>query len=145
MKIIYKRLLIIAFVFSAAAYLYAADDSPGYKYGYKEGYQYGYKEYDVDEKITVRPGMELRKIGGVNMLVPEGAEVYYDKGRYLVEGFGEYAARRFKETDERLSRIETGLISLNDEIEALRKTVEAIPQLLYDDEERPAEAAPVFP
>lgn len=140
MKIFYKTVLIMSLILWGAAYICAEEDKPTYKYGYKEGYKYGYKENNIEDKTTIRPGMELRKVGNVNMLVPEGAEIYYDKGRYVAEGFGEYAARNFKETGERLNKIEASLKSLNDEIENLRKTVEAIQQSAANTETQPPPA-----
>lgn len=75
--------------------------------------------------ISLRPGMEIRKVGNLNVVVPEGGRIYEDEHRRLfIESAEEYAARRFKETEERFERIEKEQQELKNKLERLEKIIE---------------------
>ena len=69
---------------------------------------------------VIRPGMELRKVGGLNLIVPEGSEIYKDRGRWVMEEPEAFAARNFKEIKSRLDKLEKENQSLKDEVEKLK-------------------------
>lgn len=78
----------------------------------------------------LRPGMELRKIGGINMIVPEGAKIYKQGAMLIMEDDGDYSARRFKDMNNRFFRLEerTKVLEeknkkLEDEVKELRKEI----------------------
>ena len=72
------------------------------------------------EKITVRPGMELKRVGGINLVIPEGAKVYQEGSHLAMEEPEEYAARRFKEMDARITAIENRQKEMTCEIDKLK-------------------------
>ena len=69
---------------------------------------------------TPPPGMEIRKIGGINMMVPEGTQFYTQGSQLKMEEASEYSARRFKEMDERFQKMEEKQRKLEEEVKELR-------------------------
>ena len=65
------------------------------------------------------PGMEIRKIGGINMMVPEGTQFYMQGAQLKMEEASEYSARRFKEMDERFRKMEERQLKLEEEVKEL--------------------------
>ena len=63
-------------------------------------------EVDTGASDQIRPGMKLMKVGGINMMVPEGTKFYKQGAQVKMEEASEYSARRFKEMGERLSKID---------------------------------------
>ncbi len=70
-------------------------------------------------------GMTLKKVGGTNVVVPEGTRVRREGDLRIVEGTGEYAARKFVDIDNRFKKIDS-------EISELRKETEDIKKILAD-------------
>lgn len=65
-------------------------------------------------------GMEMREVEpGYKLLLPKGAVIQKKGDLRVVEGPGEYAARRFEEYDAQIAEI-------NRKIEALQKKIEEI-------------------
>lgn len=77
------------------------------------------------EDIPLKPGMELRKIGGINLLIPEGSKVYERNGLYFIETPEEFIARRIKEMGGRLEAMENKVTGLNEEVETLKSKIAA--------------------
>lgn len=73
---------------------------------------------------TLPPGMEIMKIGGINMLVPQGTQFYMQGSQLKMEEASEYSARRFQDMDKRLQRIEEKQSKMEEEIENLRGHLE---------------------
>lgn len=89
----------------------------------------------AEEKAEeLRPGMEIKKIGNVRAVVPEGSQVYEKNGLFLLEAPEEYAARRFKGMTERLE-------SMDNHLEKLEETVKTLESEL-DKLKNPPEAEP---
>ena len=83
-------------------------------------------ELPVKEKaadIKVPPGMELKKIGALNLLVPEGARVYKDRSQWIMEGPEDYSARNISEIKARLDGIEKEQKGLKISIEELKESL----------------------
>lgn len=85
----------------------------------------GYGETDATTSrkqpaIDVPPGMELREMGGINMLVPEGIKVRSIGSRLVMEEPEEYAARNIKEMKERISELESQQDQLKAEVDSLK-------------------------
>jgi len=95
-----------------------------------------YGEENKEKEITLRPGMELKKIGGINMIVPEGTEIYEENGQFRVEGVEEYAARRFRKTEERMAELEENQRELKEEIRKLKEGVEELQDMIPDEEKK---------
>ncbi|MFA5143419.1 MAG: hypothetical protein WC522_04540 [Candidatus Omnitrophota bacterium] len=95
----------------------------------KEGENQDVKEAEAitRESISrVRPGMEVKKIGGLNLMVPEGTKFYREGAQIRMEEEGEYSARRFKEMDARLQKVENKVRGIETGMEELRKNIEAV-------------------
>lgn len=77
---------------------------------------------DTPGNITVPPGMELRKIGGLNLVVPKGARVRKERSQWIMEGPEDFAARNISEIKARLDGIEKEQKELKSSIEELKKS-----------------------
>ncbi|MBN2453477.1 MAG: hypothetical protein JXB40_04370 [Candidatus Omnitrophica bacterium] len=80
---------------------------------------------DKESAIDVPVGMELRKIGGMNMIVPEGAQVRKRNSLVVMEEPEEYAARNIFEIKARMNKIEERQKALEKEIEELKEIARA--------------------
>ena len=67
-----------------------------------------------DGKFQPGPGMEVRKIGSAEMIVPKDARVYERGGALSVETAQEYTARKALELYERIEKIEARLKKAED-------------------------------
>lgn len=120
MKKIYALFFILAFAFIArTVYAENGKEYRSYEKSALKTYRSG------KEDIPLKPGMELRKIGGINLLIPEGAKVYGQNGQYFVETPEEFTARRIKELEGRLETMENKVTGLNEEMEALKSEIAA--------------------
>lgn len=82
------------------------------------------QENNEEEKIQVPAGMEILKIGkrkDLTILVPKGTKVTQESNVLMVEGIGEYSARRFEEIEARFKNLEVKLEDLKNQIEQLKK------------------------
>lgn len=62
---------------------------------------------EENSSLTLAPGMESIEIGpGVSRLAPEGMEMHEYKGLITLEDKDEYMVRRFRETEQRLAKLE---------------------------------------
>lgn len=66
-------------------------------------------------------GMELRRIGGINMVVPEGTQFYKEGSQLKMEEASEYSARRFWETTERINKLEEKTKALEERLNNLEE------------------------
>ncbi len=78
----------------------------------------------------LRPGMELRKIGGINMIVPEGAKVYKQGAMLIMEEDGDYSARRFKDMNDRFFKLEEKEKLLEERYKKLEEEVKELRKLI---------------
>lgn len=88
--------------------------------------EYGETNVSLDTKdsaIDVPPGMELRNMGGLKMIVPEGAKVRKRGSLLIMEEADEYAARNIYEMRGRLRGLESRQIDLEKELADLREAV----------------------
>ncbi len=111
-----------------AAYAFAASLFLFLSALYAQDYNDNKKPQDTHEMTPenineVRPGMELRKVGGINMIVPEGTQFYMEGSQLKMEEAGEYAARRFRQVDERLKAMEEREKKLEEEIKKLQEAL----------------------
>ncbi|MCQ9206375.1 MAG: hypothetical protein NG740_00615 [Omnitrophica bacterium] len=129
MKKFYGLFFILAFTFTAQTV--CAESSKEYR-TYEKSALKTYRR--GKENISVKPGMELRKIGGINLLIPEGAKVYEQGGQYFIESTEEFAARRLKEMESRLEAMENKVTGLSGEIENLKSEIAAQTESAETDE-----------
>lgn len=73
--------------------------------------------------VKISEGMELRKSGGVNVLMPKGAKINRVGNVNLIEGTDEYAAQGFAEVEKRLQKIESNQEKMEARITALENYV----------------------
>lgn len=87
---------------------------------------YPEEEYG-NSSVVIPPGMEVQKVGSVDVIVPKGGRVNKmneDGSLLIIETPDEYAARKFEDTEARLKRIEGELRAQKEEIERLKKKTE---------------------
>jgi len=72
---------------------------------------------DVESEIP--PGMELKKVGGINLMVPEGAKLYKRGAVTVMEGASAYSARRLNDIESRLDKVEENIKELDKKVSAL--------------------------
>jgi len=122
MSIIRLFFVICIFVL-ATADSYAEDvgleEDTADNYIQEERYQ-GY-QYTEDGEIIIPPGMELRKVGKIDILLPEGTKITKVGNRMITEGIREYIARRFLDIEDSLDKIKKEQDALKKEIEDLKK------------------------
>ena len=119
-----KRCLLLIFAISLFSFPYIS-------YAQDGGYDTADSEKEESKDIAkirkesfsqVRPGMQVKKIAGLNMLVPEGTQFYKQGAQVRMEEDGDYSARRFQEMDVRLQKTEKKVRMLERELTELRKT-----------------------
>jgi chaperonin cofactor prefoldin len=93
----------------------------------------------AEDEVELRPGMEIKKVGSITMIVPEGTQLYRKNGRIFMEGPDEYAARRFKAAEGRFKALEERFKKAEEKLEAL---ADEIKQLKTDPQA--AEESPEF-
>ncbi len=85
------------------------------------------EDYKEDKRaIKLGPGMERKKIGGINLRVPEGTAVYQIGPNIIREELDEYVGRRFKETENRIEKLEKSQKELHREIEQLKEIIKSL-------------------
>ncbi|MFH1189618.1 MAG: hypothetical protein V1682_02870 [Candidatus Omnitrophota bacterium] len=93
--------------------------------------EYGESHTALDAKesaIGIPPGMELRKIGGISMIVPEGTQVSKKSGLVVMEGPDEFAARNIYEMRGRLMTLEERQHDVEKELNDLKETISKLQQ-----------------
>lgn len=79
-------------------------------------------------EIEVPTGMELRKIGPVNVVVPKGTEVRDEGGVIFLENTAQYMSRKFTEMENLFNKLQAGQEKLKEELEQLIEIVDRIQQ-----------------
>lgn len=90
----------------------------------------GYAEDDKKASgLNIGEGMEIRKIKGFNLLVPKDAATWYDGDVLKVEDVTEYSATRFIKINEQFKQIDKMLISLQKQVDELKKRLIVIEEV----------------
>jgi len=81
--------------------------------------------YAQEDEYEAPPGMEIKKVGNLKLVVPKGAKVEEagGGGLLMMESTSEYASRKFLEMEERFEKIEKYQEELKKEIEQLKEAV----------------------
>jgi len=77
-------------------------------------------------KTQVPPGMELQQVGkkpSYRVVLPKGTEIQREGDLRIIEGPGEYSARKFVEYDARLDKMKAEIELLREEIAAVRNEI----------------------
>jgi hypothetical protein len=77
-----------------------------------------------NNKQDVPAGMQIIKIGGANVLVPEGTKVRKKGGLIILESASEYAAMKISNIEEQINQLEKEDKKLEKEIEVLKLLME---------------------
>lgn len=77
-------------------------------------------ETDAGAESEVPPGMEIKKVGGINFMVPKGAKLYKRGGMTIMEGASAYSARRLDTIESRLEKVEKSIKELKEEVKKLQ-------------------------
>ena len=86
-------------------------------------YDETYTSLDSKETaIDIPPGMELRKMGSIKMIVPKGTQVRKKNSLVIMEGPDEYAARNIYEMNGRLMELEAKQLNIEKAILKLQKS-----------------------
>lgn len=72
------------------------------------------------EGVDIPVGMELRKFGNKNIIVPKGAKIHKSGNRLIIEGASEYAARNFLYIKSRITKVELEYNNLKKELKSLK-------------------------
>ncbi|MCX5678985.1 MAG: hypothetical protein NTY76_07795 [Candidatus Omnitrophica bacterium] len=76
-----------------------------------------------EANIEIPPGMELRMMGSIKMIVPKGTQLHKKGSLVVMEGPDEYAARNIYEMNGRLVGLEARQLNIEKELEGLRQAV----------------------
>jgi hypothetical protein len=82
-----------------------------------------YKSHPITGAASGNQGMQAIKVGGMDLMVPEGMRVYKMGGSVITEGLDSYMARRFSELEARLDKMDEALDELK------KKTDESLNEL----------------
>lgn len=86
--------------------------------------------YAKENKKTRGPnigeGMEIRKIKGLNLLIPKDAVTWYEGDVLKVEDSTGYSASRFIEIDEQFKQINKAVVNLQAQIDELKRRLTVI-------------------
>ena len=73
--------------------------------------------------IEIPPGMKLVNLGGIRMIVPQGAKMVKKGSLLVMESNDEFAARNFQEIRARLEKTEAGQDDLSKTVEDLKREI----------------------
>ena len=66
---------------------------------------------DSDAESDIPPGMEIKKVGSADLMVPKGAKLYKRGAVTFMEGASAYSARRLNAMEKRINKIEKSGVS----------------------------------
>ena len=118
-RALFMLALPLSFLFTGSA---GAQDEKDESYSKPAEYASEITVRDRSGDIKVPQGMELKKIGSLNLVVPEGSRVRKDRSQWIMEGPEDFAARNISEIKTRLDGIEREQKELKKSIEELKKS-----------------------
>jgi len=114
-------------------------DNEPYKLGEKYGKKYGDTYKSGKDFVEVPYGMEIKKIGGINMIVPEGTEVRRTGSRLHIETAEEYSARKFKLLEKNMDTLNMKNTELRKQIDVLTEEIERLKTLTPGSDRLPSQ------
>ncbi len=82
---------------------------------------YAYADVDQNGNVKIPPGMEVRRVGNVDVVVPHDGTVRQEEGRAFIEQADEYAARKCIDVEKRLTQLEEGQAFRIEEVARLKE------------------------
>ena len=79
-----------------------------------------------DDTQPLSPGMEVKNVGGINVIVPQGTRVHKEGSQIVYEDLGEYLGRRFHELEQLVFVMQKEISRQSAQLEALRQDLEAL-------------------
>ncbi|MGE5197280.1 MAG: hypothetical protein ACM3IL_02115, partial [Deltaproteobacteria bacterium] len=86
-----KKIFPLILIFAISLVLSGADD---------------YGDQQQPQPYQLAPGMEIKKIGDVNLVVPVGTRVHQEGSLVVVEPLDEYTARKFIDIEKHFAALE---------------------------------------
>lgn len=85
---------------------------------------------ELYDENQIPPGMEMKKIDRLNIIVPEGTKIFEKSpgkgGAIFIETTSEYMARQLVDIEEHFAKIEKNIGKLKEEVEILKEAVEEL-------------------
>ena len=81
---------------------------------------YGY-DSEKETGLKVPAGMEIKKVGNVNAVVPKGTEVTNEGGAVVIESTSQYVSRKLEDLERRIDKMEAEQEKLQEEIKELKE------------------------
>ncbi|GEM_PF-2868578 len=75
-------------------------------------------------QVKVGPGLEVIKVGNINIVAPKGSRISQKDGQINVEDISAYVSRKLEEVDARFSSIENKQEEMKEDITQLKETVD---------------------
>jgi len=79
------------------------------------------EEEKKEGEVKFYPGMEIKKVGDVNVLMAKGSKLRHENDLLVIESAEEYVSPKLIEMDKRLSGLEIRQKILENEMEQLKK------------------------
>ena len=83
---------------------------------------------ETESDIEVPAGMEVKKVGATNILVPKGAGIRKEGASLFVEGTNTLLSRKLRDIEMRFNKLEVEHRALVEEVEQLQKIVDTLQQ-----------------
>lgn len=84
------------------------------------------QDTEVRKGLSLKPGMEIVKVGDAEVVVPKGSTVTKQDGMVVIEDISQYVGRRFESVDGRLGDLDTEQEALRDEIRQIREDLRKV-------------------
>ena len=84
------------------------------------------QEDDGTKDRSVPTGMEIKKVGNANVMMPKGGTFTKEGDLLVLEGPTAYAARKFVVVEKRLAKIDSQISALQKDMEEIKETLSAL-------------------
>lgn len=73
-----------------------------------------------DNETNVPPGMEIKTVDNINVLIPKGSRIYKTGNVLQIESVSEYSAREFEDLKKRIDSLDNKCEMMQKEIDILK-------------------------
>ena len=78
----------------------------------------------TEPEVKVGPGLEVTKVGNMNIVAPKGSQITQEGGQINVEDISAYVARKLEEVDQRFLNLEKQQEEMKESIDQLKESVD---------------------